>query len=180
VHRGWARQSCHDASPRSAFYRESPRMAADDDRAAPPSHRPGWAFPYTVTLMAGTHVCLRAVDSAGIFGAVRATGVTHLCGAPIVMRRAPRPGLIVPRAIRWYTMRLKITIGTTIRGFNRKRGFFQRRGWCDYHQTHRVSTLWIEHPCESSPEPWAHRCKRGAQNENCTGLAQIERLGPTI
>ena len=78
--------------------------------------------------MAGTHVCLRAVDSAGIFGAVRATGVTHLCGAPIVMRRAPRPGLIVPRAIRWYTMRLKIIIGSPIGGLQWKTRFFPEGG----------------------------------------------------
>jgi fatty-acyl-CoA synthase len=35
--------------------------------------------------MAGTHVCLRRVDPAAIFAAIAEHGVTHLCGAPIVL-----------------------------------------------------------------------------------------------
>ena len=49
-------------------------------------HCNGWCFPWTVTLAAGTHVCLRRVDGAGIWAAIAAHGVTHLCGAPIVMQ----------------------------------------------------------------------------------------------
>lgn len=51
----------------------------------PMFHCNGWCFPYTVTLQAGTHVCLRAVDPGAIFEAISSQGVTHMCGAPVVM-----------------------------------------------------------------------------------------------
>ncbi len=51
----------------------------------PMFHCNGWCFPWTVTAMAGTHVCLRKVEAAAIFAALAEHGVTHLCGAPIVM-----------------------------------------------------------------------------------------------
>jgi fatty-acyl-CoA synthase len=51
----------------------------------PMFHCNGWCFPWTVTALAGTHVCLRRVEAAAIFGAITEHGVTHLCGAPIVM-----------------------------------------------------------------------------------------------
>ena len=51
----------------------------------PMFHCNGWCFPWTVTMLAGTHVCLRKVEAAAIFDAIATRGVTHLCGAPIVM-----------------------------------------------------------------------------------------------
>lgn len=51
----------------------------------PMFHCNGWTFPGTVTLMGGTHVCLRTVDAPSIVGAVEAANVSHLCGAPVVM-----------------------------------------------------------------------------------------------
>ncbi len=51
----------------------------------PMFHCNGWCFPWTVTALAGTHVCLRRVEAAPIFAAIAEHGVTHLCGAPIVM-----------------------------------------------------------------------------------------------
>ena len=48
-------------------------------------HCNGWCFPWTVTALAGTHVCLRRVEAAAIYAAMARDGVTHLCGAPIVM-----------------------------------------------------------------------------------------------
>ncbi|MDA8051796.1 MAG: acyl-CoA synthetase [Rhodospirillales bacterium] len=51
----------------------------------PMFHCNGWCFPWTVTAFAGTHVCLRRVDAAAIYEAIAAHGVTHLCGAPVVM-----------------------------------------------------------------------------------------------
>ncbi len=50
----------------------------------PMFHCNGWCFPWTMAANAGTNVCLRKVDAALIFAAIRAHGVTHLCGAPIV------------------------------------------------------------------------------------------------
>jgi fatty-acyl-CoA synthase len=51
----------------------------------PMFHCNGWTYTWAVTAMAGTHVCLRRVDPAAIFAAIAEHGVTHLCGAPIVL-----------------------------------------------------------------------------------------------
>ncbi|BBK39467.1 acyl-CoA synthetase [Allostella sp. ATCC 35155] len=51
----------------------------------PMFHCNGWCFPWTVTALAGTHVCLRRVEAGAIYAAIADHGVTHLCGAPIVM-----------------------------------------------------------------------------------------------
>nr|HPR05647.1 AMP-binding protein [Denitromonas sp.] len=50
----------------------------------PMFHCNGWCFPWTMAANAGVNVCLRRVDPALIFDAIRAHGVTHYCGAPIV------------------------------------------------------------------------------------------------
>lgn len=47
-------------------------------------HCNGWCFPWVIAAVAGTNVCLRRVDTARIFEAIRSHGVTHYCGAPIV------------------------------------------------------------------------------------------------
>jgi fatty-acyl-CoA synthase len=51
----------------------------------PMFHCNGWCFPWTVSVVAGTHVCLRAVRAEPIYRAIAEEGVTLLCGAPIVM-----------------------------------------------------------------------------------------------
>jgi fatty-acyl-CoA synthase len=51
----------------------------------PMFHCNGWCFPWTLSIAAGTHVCLRAVRAAPIYDAIANHKVTHLCGAPIVM-----------------------------------------------------------------------------------------------
>ena len=52
----------------------------------PMFHCNGWCFPWTVTALGGTHVCLRQVRADAIYDAIAEHGVTHLCGAPIVMQ----------------------------------------------------------------------------------------------
>ena len=51
----------------------------------PMFHCNGWCFPWTLAVQAGTHVCLRWVRPKPIYDAIADHGVTHLCGAPIVM-----------------------------------------------------------------------------------------------
>jgi fatty-acyl-CoA synthase len=51
----------------------------------PMFHCNGWCFPWSVTAMGGTHVCLRAVEPARIFELIAEHGVTHMCGAPTVL-----------------------------------------------------------------------------------------------
>ena len=51
----------------------------------PMFHCNGWGFPWTMSAIIGTHVCLRHVRSGPIWDALSDHKVTHLCGAPIVM-----------------------------------------------------------------------------------------------
>jgi len=51
----------------------------------PMFHCNGWCFPWTITLVAGTHVFLRSPRADAILDAFADHGVTHLCGAPIIM-----------------------------------------------------------------------------------------------
>jgi fatty-acyl-CoA synthase len=69
----------------------------------PMFHCNGWCFPWTLSATGGTHVCLRQVRAGAIFDAIADHGVTHLCGAPIVMStllnapaaaRRPLPGRV--------------------------------------------------------------------------------------
>ncbi|HEY5281101.1 MAG TPA: acyl-CoA synthetase [Pseudolabrys sp.] len=51
----------------------------------PMFHCNGWCFPWSISVAAGTHVCLRYVRAAAMYDAIATHKVTHLCGAPIVM-----------------------------------------------------------------------------------------------
>ncbi|HWA69724.1 MAG TPA: acyl-CoA synthetase [Rhizomicrobium sp.] len=51
----------------------------------PMFHCNGWCMPWSLSAVAGTHVCLRWVRADAIFAALADHGVTHMCGAPIVM-----------------------------------------------------------------------------------------------
>jgi fatty-acyl-CoA synthase len=51
----------------------------------PMFHCNGWCFPWSVTAMGGTHVCLRAVEPKRVFELIVEHGVTHMCGAPTVL-----------------------------------------------------------------------------------------------
>ena len=51
----------------------------------PMFHCNGWCFPWTLSAITGTHVCLRQVREQSIWDALATHNVTHLCGAPIVM-----------------------------------------------------------------------------------------------
>ncbi len=51
----------------------------------PMFHCNGWCFPWTITSVGGTHVCLRKVEATAIYDAMERYGVDHMCGAPIVL-----------------------------------------------------------------------------------------------
>lgn len=51
----------------------------------PMFHCNGWCFPWTLSIVAGTHVCLRQVRAPAMYAALAEHNVTHLSGAPIVM-----------------------------------------------------------------------------------------------
>ena len=51
----------------------------------PMFHCNGWCHPWALSSVAATHVCLRKTDPAAIFPAIANHGVTHMCGAPVVL-----------------------------------------------------------------------------------------------
>ena len=51
----------------------------------PMFHCNGWCFPWTMSAIIGTHVCLRHVRPGPIWDAISNHKVSHLCGSPIVM-----------------------------------------------------------------------------------------------
>ena len=65
----------------------------------PMFHCNGWCFPWTITALAGTHVCLRRVEAAAIYDTIRRHAVTHLCGAPVVMNMMLNPGAGIDRTL---------------------------------------------------------------------------------
>ena len=68
----------------------------------PMFHCNGWTYPWAVTAAGGTHVCLRRVEAARVFAAIRDFGVTHLCGAPVVLNlliHAPDDVKVRPRDV---------------------------------------------------------------------------------
>ena len=78
-HRGAYLNACANAltfglSPRSVYLWTLPMF-----------HCNGWTYTWAVTLAGGTHVCLRRVEPAPIFAAIAEHGVTHMCGAPVVL-----------------------------------------------------------------------------------------------
>jgi fatty-acyl-CoA synthase len=67
----------------------------------PMFHANGWTFPWTITAVGGTHICLRKVQPAAVFQLIKEESATILCAAPTVLiglanapeelrRRAPR------------------------------------------------------------------------------------------
>jgi fatty-acyl-CoA synthase len=51
----------------------------------PMFHCNGWCFTWAVTAAGGRHICLRRPDPAEAVRLIEAEGVTHLCGAPVVV-----------------------------------------------------------------------------------------------
>jgi fatty-acyl-CoA synthase len=51
----------------------------------PMFHCNGWCFPWSLSVVVGTHVCLRWVRAKAMYDAIAGHRVTHLSGAPIVM-----------------------------------------------------------------------------------------------
>ena len=73
----------------------------------PMFHCNGWCFPWSLSVKAGVHVCLRQVRAKALYDAIADNGVTHLCGAPIVMQillnAAPHERRPLPHLVRFFT-----------------------------------------------------------------------------
>jgi fatty-acyl-CoA synthase len=73
----------------------------------PMFHCNGWCFPWTITAIAGTHLCLRQVTAKAMYDAIADHKVTHMCGAPIVMgmlvNAPPESRREIPRGVQVMT-----------------------------------------------------------------------------
>ena len=73
----------------------------------PMFHCNGWCFPWSLSVVGGTHVTLRWVRSNLIWDALAKHRVTHLCGAPIVMStilNAPESEKrVLPQKVEFFT-----------------------------------------------------------------------------
>ncbi|MGA2794418.1 MAG: acyl-CoA synthetase [Roseiarcus sp.] len=73
----------------------------------PMFHCNGWCFPWTISVKAGVHVCLRQVRARQMYELMAEHRVTHLCGAPIVMStllNAPaHEKVALPEVVRFFT-----------------------------------------------------------------------------
>jgi fatty-acyl-CoA synthase len=73
----------------------------------PMFHCNGWCFPWTLSVVAGTHVCLRWVRAGAMYEVIAEHKVTHLCGAPIVMSTLlaakPEEMRALPRKVEFVT-----------------------------------------------------------------------------
>jgi fatty-acyl-CoA synthase len=70
----------------------------------PMFHCSGWCYPFAVTAIGGTHVCLRKLEPGTVWDLVRHGGVTHFCAAPTVLislvnhpgaNEGPLPGKLI-------------------------------------------------------------------------------------
>ncbi|KAH0897956.1 hypothetical protein HID58_047524, partial [Brassica napus] len=48
-------------------------------------HANGWCYPWAIAAVGGTNVCLRKFQAPLIHRLIRDHGVTHMCGAPVVL-----------------------------------------------------------------------------------------------
>ncbi|XP_050233905.1 2-methylpropanoate--CoA ligase CCL4-like [Mercurialis annua] len=48
-------------------------------------HANGWSFPWGMAAIGGTNICIRKLDASTIYGLIKRHGVTHMCGAPVVL-----------------------------------------------------------------------------------------------
>jgi fatty-acyl-CoA synthase len=71
----------------------------------PMFHCNGWTYPWAVTAIAGTHVCLRKVEPPRIWELFEAEGITHYCAAPTV-----QIGIVNDEAARELDMRVTAAI----------------------------------------------------------------------
>ncbi|KAL3565431.1 hypothetical protein D5086_033477 [Populus alba] len=48
-------------------------------------HANGWSYPWGMAAVGGTNICLRRVEAPTIYSLIKMHGVTHMCGAPVVL-----------------------------------------------------------------------------------------------
>ncbi|XP_059451702.1 2-methylpropanoate--CoA ligase CCL4-like [Corylus avellana] len=51
----------------------------------PMFHANEWSYPWGIAAVGGTNICLRKFDGPTIFSLIKQHGVTHMCGAPVLL-----------------------------------------------------------------------------------------------
>ncbi|RZC51855.1 hypothetical protein C5167_020282 [Papaver somniferum] len=51
----------------------------------PMFHTSGWSFSWGMAAVGGLNICLRKFDATSVYGLIHQHGVTHMCGAPVVL-----------------------------------------------------------------------------------------------
>ncbi|EEF43059.1 AMP dependent ligase, putative [Ricinus communis] len=65
----------------------------------PMFHCNGWCFTWSLAALCGTNICLRQVTAKAVYSAIANNGVSHFCGAPVVLNtivNAPKEETILP------------------------------------------------------------------------------------
>jgi len=74
----------------------------------PMFHCNGWCFPWTVAAVAGVNLCLRKVEAAQVFAAIRDLHADFFCGAPVVLNMLVN----APENVRWHARhRVQVVTG---------------------------------------------------------------------
>ncbi|HVC33068.1 MAG TPA: acyl--CoA ligase family protein [Chloroflexota bacterium] len=73
----------------------------------PMFHCNGWGFPWGVTAVAGTHLCVRRIDPGLIWHLIARENVSHFCAAPTVL-----VALVNHLASRQVELKRKLTVAT--------------------------------------------------------------------
>ncbi|MDA0231270.1 MAG: long-chain-fatty-acid--CoA ligase [Proteobacteria bacterium] len=74
----------------------------------PMFHCNGWTYTWAVTAMAGTHICLRRIESARIFQLIADEGVTHMAGAPVVLNMIANAPMAERQS---FAQQVEVTVG---------------------------------------------------------------------
>jgi fatty-acyl-CoA synthase len=142
----------------------------------PMFHCNGWTYTWGVTAAGGTHVVQRAVVPTEIFEKIDRLGVTHLCGAPVVLGMlAFAPGSDTRR------LKQKVTIMTggaaptsTVIGAMEKMGFTVIHAY-GLTETYGPATL-----CEIQPEWHAMDLPEKAKKIARQGVRYVTAAGLTV
>ncbi|XVF65115.1 hypothetical protein PTKIN_Ptkin09bG0220900 [Pterospermum kingtungense] len=62
----------------------------------PMFHANGWSYTWGMAAVGGTNICVRKFDAPIIYGLIKKHGVTHVCGAPVVLNMLSNSSEIKP------------------------------------------------------------------------------------
>ena len=144
----------------------------------PMFHCNGWCFTWSLSVVAGTHVCLRQVRAPAMYDAIATHKVTHLCGAPIVMstllNAPPAEKKPLPHVVEFFTAAAPppeaVLAAMKAAGFNVTHlyGLTETYGPAVVNDWHR------EWDALALPEQAAKKARQGVRYQQLEGLDVID------